>query len=100
MNSMRLSAATPVSRFGDLVHSVFQWLLPEEQAAGAASYTLRRHASEVKKADSVPPLHDFLSRYRSCLDCKWALNPRERPDAFLCGPLVLLSHKIRDCVFV
>ena len=40
--------------FGDLAHSVFQWLLPEEQAAGAASYALRWHWSEVKKAHSVP----------------------------------------------
>ena len=40
--------------FGDLVHSVFQWSLPEEQAAGAATYALRRYWSEVEKANSVP----------------------------------------------
>jgi hypothetical protein len=81
--------------FGDLAHSVFQWLLPEEQAAGAASYALRRHWSEVKKAKSVPSLHNFLSRYRSCLDCKRALNPRERPDEFLCGLLNLSCARAR-----
>jgi hypothetical protein len=75
--------------FGDLAHSVFQWLLPEEQAVGAATYALRRHWSEVEKANSVPSLRDFLSRYRSCLDCKWALNPSERPDQFLCRLLNL-----------
>lgn len=42
--------------FGDLAHSVFQWLLPEEQAAGAATYALRRHWSELTKANSVPSL--------------------------------------------
>jgi hypothetical protein len=35
--------------FGDLVHSVFQWLLPEERAAEAASYALRRYGSEANQ---------------------------------------------------
>jgi hypothetical protein len=83
--------------FGDLVHSVFQWLLPAEQTAGRANYALRQHWSEVEKANSIPSLRNFLSRYRSCLDCKWALNPQESPDEFLCGLLKVSCASARAC---
>jgi hypothetical protein len=41
--------------FGDLVHSVFQWLrLPE----GAATYALRRYWSDLKMSQAPPKLKD------------------------------------------
>jgi hypothetical protein len=46
--------------FGDLVHSVFQWLgLPE----GSATHLLRRYRASVKNRKTRPSLEDFLKRY-------------------------------------
>jgi hypothetical protein len=46
--------------FGDLVHSVFQWLsLPE----GSATYALRRYWADVEMVKAREPLADFLKRY-------------------------------------
>jgi hypothetical protein len=46
--------------FGDLVHSVFQWLnLPE----GSAAYALRQYWTAVKAFKAREPLEDFLRRH-------------------------------------
>jgi hypothetical protein len=60
--------------FGDLVHSVFGWLLPEQETSGAATYALRDYWEELRKAKTVSPLRDFFERHRECLDCRWFEN--------------------------
>jgi hypothetical protein len=50
--------------FGDLVHSVFGWLLPGQETFGAATYALREYWEEMRKAKAVPPLRDFSSPAR------------------------------------
>jgi hypothetical protein len=46
--------------FGDLVHSVFQWLgLPE----GSGTHPLRRYWADVKNRKARPSLEDFLKRH-------------------------------------
>ena len=46
--------------FGDLVHSVFQWLsFPE----GSASHALRKYWAAVRSFEAREPLEDFLRRH-------------------------------------
>jgi hypothetical protein len=46
--------------FGDLVHSVFQWLsLPE----GTATYALRKYWAAAKAFEAREPLEDFLRKH-------------------------------------
>jgi hypothetical protein len=50
--------------FGDFVHSVFQWLLNEEDGVGeAATYALRTYWDTVRNLKRRPPLSDFLARH-------------------------------------
>jgi len=60
--------------FGDLVHSVFGWVLPEQETFGAATYALRNYWEEMRRAKAVPSLRDFLERHRECIDCRWFEN--------------------------
>ncbi len=46
--------------FGDLAHSVFQWLrLPE----GRATYALRRYWTDERRSQTRPSLEDFQKRH-------------------------------------
>ena len=50
--------------FGDLVHSVFQWLLNNEDGGSeAATYALRRYWDTMRRRKHRPPLGDFLARH-------------------------------------
>jgi hypothetical protein len=50
--------------FGDLVHSVFQWLLNEEDdGTEAATYALRKYWDNVRKLKRRPPLNNFLAQH-------------------------------------
>jgi hypothetical protein len=46
--------------FGDLVHSVFQWLSSPE---GTATYALRKYWAAAKAFEAREPLEDFLRRH-------------------------------------
>ena len=50
--------------FGDLVHSVFQWLLSkEDDGSEAATYALRRYWDNMRKRKHRQPLGDFRARH-------------------------------------
>jgi hypothetical protein len=61
--------------FGDLVHSLVQWLsLPE----GSAAHALRQYWADVKKGKARPKLADFLERHQPGVHIFW-LAPFSRP---------------------
>jgi hypothetical protein len=75
------------SGFGDLVHSVFQWLDLSEDSTEAAAYALRRFWSLVgRRKDRAAPV---------CADCQWVQRGASRDD-FLCRKLSLACTMARE----
>lgn len=74
--------------FGDLVHSVFQWLDVSADTSEAASYALRRFWDiKTPAAPFIVPL--------VCADCRWVRQGEGR-DALLCDKLALACATARE----
>jgi hypothetical protein len=70
--------------FGDLVHSVFDWLVVTSDPRQAAMYALRRYWDTVKAQKEAAPFTEPLV----CADCKWC-RPAANADEFFCENLNL-----------
>ena len=57
------SGRSSETAFGDLVHSVFEWLEVSGDPYEAATYALRWHWEQLELERSRPPLDDFLRRH-------------------------------------
>ncbi len=78
--------------FGDLVHSVFQWLDVSEDPSEAAAYTLRRYWDTLKrqKEGSAPFVMPVV-----CTECRWVRQGASR-DEFFCEKLNLACATARE----
>jgi hypothetical protein len=78
--------------FGDLVHSVYQWLDDSEQARERAVYALRWYWGTLKsKRRRAAPFAEPLV----CADCRW-VQPGESRDEFFCQKLSIGCEAARD----
>ena len=77
--------------FGDLVHSVFQWLDASEDLGQSAAHALRRYWDTVKKRkEQAAPFNVPLV----CADCRWVRTGASREE-FFCKKLSLVCEMVR-----
>jgi hypothetical protein len=78
--------------FGDLVHSVFQWLKLSKDPTEAAAYALRRFWSLMRRRKDQAA---SLVEVPVCADCRWAQRGASRDD-FLCRKLSIACTMARE----
>jgi hypothetical protein len=86
------SGRSDSSGFGDLVHSVFQWLDVSEDSSETAAYALRRYwKTRERRKKRAPP----LAVLPVCADCRWVRVGTTRDD-FFCETLNLQCSTARN----
>lgn len=78
--------------FGDLVHSVFQWLDSSGDSSATAAYALRGYWSAVRKRKDRAA---SLVEVPVCADCRWVQLGTSRDD-FWCQKLSLACTTARE----
>jgi hypothetical protein len=76
--------------FGDLVHSVFQWLDNSGAPSKTAAYALRRYWTTLKRRKRSAAPFTVV-----CADCRW-VRPGATRDEFFCEKLAIACGRARD----